>query len=133
MEDDLGASLAAPDDWAHSLVELIDFCPRQTLAIQLAPISAKVREYLANHWDKSQKKCLAISKEEIRSHGNGAVLLNSKAIEILGDPLFAHIKTYKRNWHPMLHPWRIRPLADKWLYGALPRGSCQVATYPFFA
>ena len=36
------------------------------------------------------------------------------------------------NWHPLVHPWRIRPVADKWIYGALPKGSCQVATYPHF-
>ena len=52
MEDDLGACLAAPDDWAHSLNELIEFCPRQTLAIQLAPISSTVREGLAENGTK---------------------------------------------------------------------------------
>ena len=32
----------------------------------------------------------------------------------------------------MLYPWRLRLAADKWLYAALPTGSCQVATYPHF-
>ena len=48
MEDDVGACLATPDSWAHSLLDLIDFCPKGTVLIQLAPISADVRHSLAN-------------------------------------------------------------------------------------
>ena len=132
MEDDLGASLAAPEAWAHSLVDLIEFCPEQTLAIQLAPISATVRQQLAVKWQKSQGRCLAVSKETVRSHGNGAVLLNQRALNLLIDPLLWLSNSWKNNWHPLMHPWRIRPVADKWIYGALPPGSCQVATYPHF-
>ena len=29
MEDDVGASLATPDSWAHSLLDLIDFLPER--------------------------------------------------------------------------------------------------------
>ena len=132
MEDDLGASLAKPEAWAHSLQELIKFCPRKTLVIQLAPISARVRHQLATEWRRSRGKCLAVKKEKIRSHGNGAVLLHKRALNFLQDPLLNLISRYKQNWHPMLYPWRIRPVADKWIYGALPRESCQVATYPHF-
>ena len=132
MEDDLGASLAKPEAWAHSLLELIEYCPRQTLAIQLAPISATVRHQLAADWQKSQGKCLAVAKEGVRSHGNGAILIHKRALNLLIDPLLLISNFCKKNWHTMLHPWRIRPVADKWFYGTLPPGSCQVATYPHF-
>ena len=132
MEDDVGASLAATSEWAHTLQDLIQYCPRKTLAIQLAPISAIVRENLAIKWRQSNGRCLAIPKEMVRSHGNGAVLLHKKAIKKLIDPFICISNKYKRNWHPLLHQWRIRPVADKWIYGALPTGSCQVATYPHF-
>ena len=132
MEDDLGASLAAPNDWAHTLLDLIDFCPNETLAIQLAPISTTVRKHLVELWRRSQGKCLSIAKEKVRSHGNGAVLINQKALQLLIDPFLWLSNKYKNNWHPLLHPWQIRPVADKWIYGALPPGSCQVSTYPHF-
>ncbi len=132
MEDDLGASLAAPDAWAHSLNDLIEFCPKQTLAIQLAPISSTVREELARKWHESQGKCLAIKKEFVKSHGNGAVLLHKRALDLLLDPLVVFTNRFKKNWHLLVHPWGIRPVADKWIYGSLPPGSCQVATYPHF-
>ena len=132
MEDDLGASLAAPQAWAHSLLELIEFCPSKTLAIQLAPISAALRKQLAEKWRQSQGKCLAVRKEGTRSHGNGAILLNKRGLDYLIDPLARLSNRYIKNWHPLLHPWKIRPVADKWIYGALPPGSCQVATYPHF-
>ena len=130
LEDDLGACLAAPGGWAHSLLDLIERCPPQTLAVQLAPISARVREQLAITW--RQGSGLVVAKETIRCHGNGAVLLHRRALPLLIDPLLRFSSQYKKNWHPLLHPWRIRPVADKWLYGALPPGSCQVATYPHF-
>jgi hypothetical protein len=132
MEDDLGASLAAPGVWAHSLLDLIASCPRQTLAIQLAPISATVRQQLANQWSKSRGHCLSVAKDDVRSHGNGAVLLHQRALPLLIDPLLRFSSRFLPQWHPLLHPWRIRPVADKWLYGALPPGSCRVATYPLF-
>ena len=132
MEDDVGASLATPDSWAHSLLDLIDFCPKGTVLIQLAPISADVRHSLANLWFQSHGSCLSVSKETIRSHGNGAVLLNKEGIDRLIDRLLLVINRLKKNWHPFLYPWLIRPVADKWIYGSLPHGSCQVATYPHF-
>ena len=132
MEDDLGASLAAPNDWAHSLNDLIEFCPSQTLAIQLAPISSTVREELARKWHQSQGKCLAVKKETVKSHGNGAVLLHKQALSLLLDPLISFTNKFKKNWHILVHPWCIRPVADKWIYGSLPPNSCQVATYPHF-
>ena len=131
MEDDLGASLAHPEAWAYSLQDLIDFCPDNTLAIQLSPISAKVREELDKKWQESRGTCLAVSKKYVRSHGNGAVLLHKNAIELLIDPMI-YLSKWSRNWHPLLHPWKIRPVADKWIYGALPPDSCQVSTYSNF-
>ena len=81
--------------------------------------------------DESRK--VHSSKQGKRSsHGNAAILLNKKSLEILIDPLQYFANYISKNWHPMLHPWRIRPVADKWLYGTLPPGSCQVATYPHF-
>ena len=132
MEDDLGSSLAAPEAWAHSLLDLIKFCPDQTLAIQLAPISATLRQHLAEEWHQSRGKCLAVRKENVRSHGNGAVLLHKKALDLLTDPILSISNYWIKNWHPLLYPWRIRPVADKWIYGSLPANSCQVATYPHF-
>lgn len=132
MEDDLGACLAAPDGWAHSLIDLIESCPPNTLAIQLAPISSRGREELHQRWHSSGGRCLAVPKEQVRSHGNGAVLLHQRAIPRLVGPLDRLCAQRAALWHPLSHPWQIRPVADKWLYGALPTGSCQVATYPHF-
>ena len=132
MEDDLGACLAAPEGWAHSLGDLIASCPPRTLVIQLAPISAHVRQELHQHWLSSGGRCLCWPKNEVRSHGNGAVLLHQRAIPQLVGPLERLCARWAAQWHPLSHPWPIRPVADKWLYGALPSGSCQVATYPHF-
>ena len=132
MEDDLGASLAAPAGWAHSLRELIESCPPHTLAIQLAPISGSARQELHQRWLSSGGRCLAVPKEQVRSHGNGAVLLHLRAIPQLMGPLERLCAERVALWHPLSHPWQIRPVADKWLYGSLPSGSCQVATYPHF-
>jgi len=132
MEDDLGASLAAPNAWAHNLLQLIKSCPTKTLAIQLAPISAQARRELHHHWLASQGQCLSLPKEHVRSHGNGAVLVRQEAIPRLIHPLERRVSRRWAHWHPLIHPWWIRPVADKWLYGALPLGSCRVATYPHF-
>lgn len=132
MEDDVGASLASPQAWAHSLLDLISSCPSQTLAIQLAPINANVRRQLAERWKGSQGRCLSVAKEDIRSHGNGAVLIHQKALPLLLDPLLKLCTKHASQWHPLTHPWSIRPVADKWLYGALPARTCRVATYPHF-
>ena len=132
MEDDVGASLAVPRGWEHTLTEVINYCPEETMAIQLSPISSNVRRQLAKEWKNSGGGCLAVSKELIRSHGNGAVLLRKKAVKLLKDPLLLIASKISENWQPMLHPWKIRPVADKWIYGALPPGSCKVATYPHF-
>ncbi len=132
MEDDLGACLAAPGGWVHSLTDLVESCPPATLAIQLAPISSSMRQELHHRWLSSGGRCLCWPKEEVRSHGNGAVLLHQRAIPQLVGPLERLCARRAGQWHPLSHPWQIRPVADKWLYGALPAGSCQVATYPHF-
>ena len=59
-------------------------------------------------------------------------MLHQEALNILTDPSLKITSRYKKNWHCLFHPWRIRPVADKWIYGALPKGTCQVATYPHF-
>ena len=132
MEDDLGSSLSCPESWVHSLFDLISFCPSNTLAIQLAPISATVRLQLFRQWSSSHGNCLAVPKANVRSHGNGAILLHANAIKMLTDPLLTFFNRLSSDFYPMLHPWRIRPVADKWLYGSLPADSCQVATFPLF-
>lgn len=132
MEDDLGASLSVPYAWMHSLYDLINFCPRNTLAIQLSPISFHVREQLVSIWRQSYGQCLSVPKESVRSHGNGAVLLHKRALSYLIDPFLRFSDFLSSHLHLLLHPYRIRPVADKWIYGSLPPGSCQVATYPHF-
>lgn len=132
LEDDIGASLAVPEYWAHSLHDLISYCPSHTLAIQLAPISATVRDRLFNLWNLSQGSCLAVRKTLVRSHGNGAVLLHQRALNLLFDPFLYLTSIFTTHLHPLSYPWRIRPVADKWLYAALPPNSCYVATYPHF-
>ena len=96
MEDDVGASLATPQSWVYSLQDIVEYCPKQTLAIQLAPISALVRKDLDRKWGDSNGKCLAVSKERVRSHGNGAILLHKQAIERLIDPLIQISHRYKK-------------------------------------
>lgn len=132
MEDDLGACLAASQAWAHSLLDLIESCPTQTLVIQLAPISAAVRQNLATLWRQSEGQCMSVAKEQVRSHGNGAVLIHQRALSHLLDSIHTFCASNWPRLHPLIHPWRIRPVADKWLYGSLPSGSCRVATYPHF-
>ena len=132
MEDDLGSSLSVPHAWMHSLNDLINFCPRRTLAIQLAPISFHAREKLVSIWRSSNGRCLSVPKESVRSHGNGAVLLHKRALSYLIDPFLYFSRLCSSNLHLLLHPSRIRPVADKWIYGSLPPGTCQVATYPHF-
>ena len=132
MEDDLGSSLSVSDSWVHSLVDLIQRCPSNTLAIQLAPISCAARQSLYRSWLNSRGQCLALPKELIRSHGNGAVLLHKNALSYLIDHFSCICASIFKSFHPIVHPWRVRPVADKWIYAALPPGSCQVATYPHF-
>ena len=100
---------------------LIEFCPKQTLAIQLYPTNAKIREKLAQDWEMSQGRCIAVNKESVHSHGNAAILLNKKSLEILIDPLQYFANYISKNWHPMLHPWRIRPVADNGCTAHFPR------------
>ncbi len=132
MEDDLGASLGVPNEWPIQISELAAKAPKETLAIQLAPISAKIRIELHKEWEESKRKRWLVPKKNIRSHGNGAVLLHYKGLKRL-IPLITRVtRLLKRNYHPLLHPWRSRPVADKWLYAQLPMNSCQVITYPLF-
>ena len=132
MEDDLGSCLSVPCAWSHSLVDLIDKSPSNTLAIQLAPVSASARTTLHQIWSNSDGNCLCIPKESVRSHGNGAILLHQSAFKYLIDYLLIFCSSFLPNIHPLFHPLHVRPVADKWIYAALPPGSCQVSTYPHF-
>jgi len=132
MEDDLGAALAAVPSWPVNLEQLVNLAPPQTLAIQLAPISAEARRQLHHHWQASGGSQWLVPKASVRSHGNGAVLLHRRAFLHLIPGLARFCALHLPHWHPLLHPWGCRPVADKWLYACLPSGSCQVLTYPLF-
>ena len=132
MEDDVGASLAAPEAWPISLESLISDAPENCLAIQLAPINANARKHLYNEWILSNKKTWLTSKHLVRSHGNGAILISKNALKILIPCLSRYTAINFPNVHPLIHPFKIRPVADKWIYGSLPKNSCYVVNYPLF-
>jgi len=132
MEDDLGSALAVAEAWPISLEALIAQAPPHTLAIQLAPISAMARQQLHQRWRASAGRQWLVPKSDVRSHGNGAVLLSRQALPRLSSALGRWCAHHAPHWHPLLHPWGCRPVADKWLYACLPEGSCQVLTYPLF-
>ena len=50
---------------------------------------------------QSNGRCLAIPKEMVRSHGNGAVLLHKKAIKKLIDPFIA-LATIQKKLAPVI-------------------------------
>jgi hypothetical protein len=132
MEDDVGASLARPEAWPHDLAALTADAGPGALAIQLAPISARVRRQLHGLWRQSGGQRLTVPKRHWRSHGNGAVLLHRRALRRLWPPPARWAAHFAPRWHPLLHPWRVRPVADKWLYACLPAEACHVATFPLF-
>ncbi|WP_136975565.1 hypothetical protein [Synechococcus sp. GEYO] len=132
MEDDVGSSLACPDAWPINFAQLIKATGPSSLIIQLAPISSRARYKLYNQWHISKGKSIVISKKNIRSHGNGAVLLNQKALPFLRRKVGRWLETHLPNHHFLTHPYSIRPVADKWLYGSLPAESSWVCTYPLF-
>jgi hypothetical protein len=132
MEDDVGASLARPAAWPHDLAALAAAAGPGVLAIQLAPISARVRVALHGIWRASGGGRLTVPKREWRSHGNGAVLLHRRALPRLETAPARWAARHAPRWHPLLHPWRVRPVADKWLYACLPADACHVATFPLF-
>ena len=132
MEDDLGSSLACVHDWPISLNDIVKNAPANTLLIQLAPISASVRKQLYTFWSKSDPKTWLVSKKYVKSHGNGAILLNKRALEYYLPRTFINIKIFGFNFYFLFHPWNCRPVADKWIYAALPDDSCQVLTFPLF-
>jgi len=132
MEDDVGASLAIPEEWPFSLSEIIAASPPDTLAIQLAPINPNVRSRLYEYWASSERQALTVRKSEIRSHGNGAVLLNHTAIKFLSKRFSQNCHSRYYHSHIIYHPWSIRPVADKVLYGYLPKRCSSVLTFPLF-
>ena len=132
MEDDVGSSLAAHKHWPFSLTDIISQASENVLAIQLAPINGKAKEYLYKEWKDSCGEKLIVSKTKIKAHGNGAVLLNERAIPILSRNLGRLIENISPSIHLIPHPHQVRPVADKWLYGLLPKNSCWVSTFPLF-
>jgi len=132
MEDDLGASLAIPKAWPITLQEIIKKASTNTLVIQLAPISSKARLDLFQYWENSQQKKWLIPKRNIKSHGNGAVLINKHAMPYLINYFERLISKSLPRFHPLFYPIGTRAVADKWLYASLPENSCEVLTYPIF-
>jgi GR25 family glycosyltransferase involved in LPS biosynthesis len=139
MEDDVGSSLAVPEAWPFSLTELTKAADRVAQKrgipwslLQLAPINAKTREALRKKWDQNDPESWLVPKEETRSHGNGAVLVNKNAFEFLSGKFRAIINTIIPKLHLLTYPRNIRPVADKWIYASVPQGSVYVLTYPLF-
>ena len=132
MEDDSGSSLACPEAWPFNLEDITQAAGSHALAIQLAPISSNVRLQLHHIWKGSKGCNLAVPKTEVRSHGNGAVLLNHRAIPFLERHLGKWIKYISTDLHILSHPRGVRPVADKWLYACLPASTSWVCTYPLF-
>lgn len=132
MEDDVGSSLACPEDWPFSLDELVESLDSNALVVQLSPISSKVRLDLYQQWLQSKGKTMAVPKARVRSHGNGAVLIHKNAIIKLSRRIGKLIHRYNSSFHLLTHPCGIRPVADKWLYACLPSASSWVCTYPIF-
>lgn len=139
MEDDVGSSLAVPGSWPFGLTELTAAADRLAQKrgipwslLQLAPINANARNSLRKKWKKNDPESWLAPKEEIRSHGNGAVLVNKNAIDYLTVNLNPKISKLLPNFHFLPYPRKIRPVADKWIYASVPQGSVYVLTYPLF-
>ena len=132
LEDDVGSSLAVPGQWPVSLEDMVNQAGGQALAIQLAPINGYVRQMLYQRWKVSEGREVVVPKEGVRSHGNGAVLLNQDAIPLLSRRIGQWIEQCFPKLHLLGHPRNVRPVADKWLYASLPPGSCWVSTFPLF-
>ena len=132
MEDDAGSSLACPEAWPFKLEDIVRSAGKDSLVIQMAPISSNARLQLHQIWKESKGFNLTVPKTTVRSHGNGAVLLNHRAIPMLERNLGRWIQKFNSHLHILSHPHKIRPVADKWLYGCLPTSSSWVCTYPLF-
>lgn len=136
MEDDAGACLAAPDAWPFSLDAVVAAADRDArdrgipwTLIQMAPTNAEVRRKLHRQWKADPHRCLLAAKEDIRSHGNSAVLVHKIGLSSLvgkGKP------DPSARLHRWFHPWAVRPVADKWIYASMPTGSVHVLAFPLF-
>ena len=132
MEDDVGSSLACPDSWPFSLSQLVKSINKSALVVQLAPISSNARIQLHSYYTNTNGEKLAIPKMNVKSHGNGAVLINGRALPFLQRHLGKWIHNRWRHIHLLSHPHATRPVADKWLYACIPANRCWVCTYPIF-
>ena len=132
LEDDVGSSLAVPEHWPCSLNDIVEQAGEKALAIQLAPINAGVRRTLYERWQGRNGKDLVVPKADVRSHGNGAVLLHRNAVPLLRRRIGRWLEQWIPELHLLGHPRNVRPVADKWLYASLPPDSCYVSTFPLF-
>jgi hypothetical protein len=136
LEDDAGACLAVPGAWPFALDAVVDAADRDSrdrgipwTLIQLAPTNAEVRRRLHRQWKSDPATCLLVDKEDIRSHGNSAVLVHRRGLSFLigrGKP------DPSARFHSWCHPWAVRPVADKWMYASVPTGSVRVLAFPLF-
>jgi hypothetical protein len=139
MEDDVGSSLAVPDEWPFRIMDLkvqADQLSSESgipwTMVQLAPINAHARVQLHQLWEKSSGNVLLAPKTGVRSHGNGAVLLHARALKYLTNSLRKKVMKRFPGLHPLTYPYNVRPVADKWIYASVPFGSVYVVTYPIF-
>ena len=132
MEDDVGSSLAIPHYWPYQLDDIIGQVGKGALVVQMAPINGRTRMELHKIWLDSGKSTLVVPKANVRSHGNGAVLINKAALPLLCRRIGRWVENFFPNVHILGHPCNVRPVADKWLYASLPIDKCWVATFPLF-
>ena len=139
LEDDSGASLSCPDLWPFSLSQLIQNLDSRSDAlgvpwsvVQLLATSQKAQRFLLDRWNSSGGNELICQRRLVRSGGTGAVLLHRRAFPWLLNTL--HRFLWYLDWplHLLVHPYGVRPVSDKWLYGSLPSASVWVTTYPLF-
>jgi len=136
LEDDAGACMAAPHTWPFVLDEVVAAADRESTRcgipwtlIQLAPTHAGVRRQLHQQWKTYGSSALLPHKEEIRSHGNSAVLVHRRALTHLA---FSRAPDPSARLQWLRHPWPVRPVADKWIYALMPARSVRVLAFPLF-
>ena len=112
--------------------QLVKSINKSALVVQLAPISSNARIQLHSYYTNTNGEKLAIPKMNVKSHGNGAVLINGRALPFLQRHLGKWIHNRWRHIHLLSHPHATRPVADKWLYACIPANRCWVCTYPIF-
>ena len=138
-EDDVGASLAVVEHWPFSLAALLEqlqgasqLQQQPWTLLQLAPVSSSARSKLNEIWVASEGRQLIWPRQAMASGGNGAVLVHRRAVERLTGGLQKLLRQLTRSDHLIVHPWGVRPVADKWIYGSVPANSVYLCTFPLF-